>query len=168
MGSRKVACPKSPLAQWSTSTACGWIRVQLTHLLPHRYSSHNADRWVVSPILRQFLPVTGDVIRRHLTGADDAGEPFTMGVYPMLLDETCHLLAVDFDGKTWGDDASAYLSTCTRRGVPAALERSRSGNGGHVWLFCRHCRGGRSRAPAGRAASHRDHGRPARPRIPFP
>ena len=84
---------------------------------------------------RQFLPVTDDVIRRHLTGTDDAGEPFTMGVYPMRLDETCHLLAVDFDGKTWGDDASAYLSTCTRRGVPAALERSRSGNGGHVWLF---------------------------------
>ena len=37
-----------------------------------------------------------------------------MGVDPMLLDETCHLLAVDFDGKTWGADASAYLSTCTR------------------------------------------------------
>ena len=84
---------------------------------------------------RQFLPVTDDVIRRHLTGVDDAGAPFTMGVYPMRLDETCHLLAVDFDGKTWGDDASAYLATCTRRGVPAALERSRSGNGGHVWLF---------------------------------
>ena len=84
---------------------------------------------------RQFLVVTDDVIRWHLTGADDAGGPFTMGVYPMLLDETCHLLAADFDGKTWGDDASAYLSTCTRRGVPAALERSMSGNGGHVWLF---------------------------------
>ncbi|MDD9981816.1 MAG: hypothetical protein OXU81_10745 [Gammaproteobacteria bacterium] len=83
----------------------------------------------------RFLPVTDDAIRRHLTGADDGGAPFTMGVYPMLLDETCHLLAVDFDGKTWGDDASAYLSTCTRRGVPAALERSRSGSGGHVWLF---------------------------------
>ena len=84
---------------------------------------------------RQFLPVTDEVIRWHLTGADDAGASFTMGVYPMLLDETCHLLAVDFDGETWTDDASAYLSTCTRRGVPAALERSRSGNGGHVWLF---------------------------------
>ena len=84
---------------------------------------------------RQFLPVTDDVIRWHLTGADDAGAPFTMGVYPMLRDETCHFLAVDFDGETWGEDASAWLSTCTRRAVPAALERSRSGNGGHVWLF---------------------------------
>ena len=84
---------------------------------------------------RQFLPVTDEVVRWHLTGADDTGASFTMGVYPMLLDETCHLLAVDFDGETRGDDASAYLSTCTRRGVSAALERSRSGNGGHVWLF---------------------------------
>ncbi len=84
---------------------------------------------------RQFLPVTDDAIRWHLTGADDAGAPFTMGVYAMRLDETCHFLAVDFDGRTWGDDASAYLATCARWGVPAALERSRSGNGGHVWLF---------------------------------
>ena len=84
---------------------------------------------------RQFLPVTDHVVHWHLTGADDAGAPFTMGVYPMLLDETRHFLAVDFDGKAWEDDATAYLSTCTRRGVPAALERSRSGNGGHVWLF---------------------------------
>jgi len=84
---------------------------------------------------RQFLPVTDEAIHAHLTGTDDAGKPFTMGVYPMLRDETCHFLAVDFDGKAWGEDATACLSTCTRRGVPAALERSRSGNGGHVWLF---------------------------------
>ena len=116
---------------------------------------------------RQFLPVADAVIRWHLTGADDAGEPFTIGVYPMLLDETCRLLAVDFDGKTWRDDASAYLATCTRRGVPAALERSRSGERRPCLAVLRHRCGGRSRAPAGRAASHRDDGRPARPRIPF-
>ena len=116
---------------------------------------------------RQFLPVTDDALRWHLTGADDAGAPFTLGVYPMLLDETCHLLAVDFDGKTWRDDASAYLSTCTRRGVPAALERSRSGNGRSRLAVLRHRGGGRSRAPAGSSASHRDDGRPTRSRIPL-
>ena len=51
VGSGKVACPKSPLARWSTSTVCGWIRVQPTHLHSFRYSSRNADRWVVLPIL---------------------------------------------------------------------------------------------------------------------
>jgi superfamily II DNA or RNA helicase/very-short-patch-repair endonuclease len=58
-----------------------------------------------------------------------------MGVYPMLLDETCHFLAADFDKGDWQKDASAFLETCRRLSLPAALERSRSGNGGHVWLF---------------------------------
>jgi superfamily II DNA or RNA helicase/very-short-patch-repair endonuclease len=58
-----------------------------------------------------------------------------MGVYPMLLDERCHLLAVDFDRQDWREDARAFLQTCRRLGLPVALERSRSGNGAHVWLF---------------------------------
>ena len=58
-----------------------------------------------------------------------------MGVYPMLLDETCYFLAADFDRENWQEDAGAFLETCRRLSLPAALERSRSGNGGHVWLF---------------------------------
>ncbi len=84
---------------------------------------------------RRFVPVTDDVIRWHLSGEDDRGKPFVMGVYPMLLDESCHFVAVDFDGRTWADDAQAYFDACIGRDVPAALERSRSGNGGHVWIF---------------------------------
>ena len=57
------------------------------------------------------------------------------GVYPMLLDETCFFLAMDFDKSTWQDDSHAVLATCARIGLPAALERSRSGDGGHVWMF---------------------------------
>ena len=75
------------------------------------------------------------MIRWHLSGVDDGGKPFVMGVYPMLLDETCHFLAVDFDGLTWADDARAYVDACAKREVPTALERSRSGAGGHVWIF---------------------------------
>ena len=59
----------------------------------------------------------------------------TIGIYPLLLDETCWFLAVDFDKKTWQQDAAAFLETCREFGVPAALERSRSGRGGHVWIF---------------------------------
>jgi hypothetical protein len=84
---------------------------------------------------RRFLPVTDDVIRWHLSGRDPEGQPFVAGVYPLLLDETCFFLAVDFDKSGWQDDASAFLSACHRLGIPAALERSRSGSGGHVWLF---------------------------------
>lgn len=74
-----------------------------------------------------FLPVTAETIRWHLSGLDDRGKPFVMGIYPMLLDETCHFLVVDFDKETWQEDVSAFLDSCSELGIPVALERSRSG-----------------------------------------
>jgi len=53
----------------------------------------------------------------------------------MLLDETCWFLAADFDKADWREDVAAFLETCRRVELPAVVERSRSGNGGHVWLF---------------------------------
>lgn len=86
-----------------------------------------------------FVHVTEDVLRSHLQGRDVANpgkaEPFTAGVYPLMMDETCWFLAADFDKQSWQRDALAFLKTCREKGVPAALERSRSGNGGHVWIF---------------------------------
>lgn len=84
---------------------------------------------------QRFLPVTDEVVRCHLSGQDDLGRNFVVGVYPMLLDETCFFLAVDFDKTSWAEDAQAVLDTCERLHLPAALERSRSGNGGHIWIF---------------------------------
>jgi len=68
---------------------------------------------------RRFLPVTDEVIRWHLCGQDDNGHDFVMGVYPMLLDETCFFLAADFD-KAWQEDASAFLDTCRQMSLPTA------------------------------------------------
>lgn len=76
-----------------------------------------------------FIPLDDEALRNHLRGAE------TIGVYPLLLDETCWFLAADFDKARWQDDAAAYLSACDALGVPAAVERSRSGNGAHVWIF---------------------------------
>ena len=84
---------------------------------------------------QRFLPVTDDVIRWHLQGHDDHSHDFVIGVYPMLLDETCFFLAADFDKTTWQDDVGALLETCRQMNLPAALERSRSGRGGHIWFF---------------------------------
>jgi len=84
---------------------------------------------------RRFLPVTDDVIRWHLSGQDGDGREFVMGVYPMLLDETCFFLAIDCDKEHWSDDVAAVLEACRNMELPVALERSRSGNGGHVWFF---------------------------------
>jgi superfamily II DNA or RNA helicase/very-short-patch-repair endonuclease len=64
-----------------------------------------------------------------------SGADFVAGVYPMMLDETCLFLAMDFDKANWLQDTQSVLETCKRLQVPAYLERSRSGNGGHVWLF---------------------------------
>jgi superfamily II DNA or RNA helicase len=84
---------------------------------------------------RAFFPVTDEVAGWHLSGQDARGYPFVMGVYAMLLDETCFFLAVDFDRDDWQRDAGAFLETCQRLNVPAVLERSRSGNCGHIWFF---------------------------------
>lgn len=84
---------------------------------------------------QRWLPVTDEVVRWHLSGCDDRGRDCVIGVYPMLLDERCFFLAVDFDEGEWAADASAFLATCERLKIPAALERSRSGEGGHVWIF---------------------------------
>jgi hypothetical protein len=84
-----------------------------------------------------FIPVSDEVIKRHLRGyiASSNRRDFVMGAYPLLQDDTCWFLAADFDGEQWATDALAYVQTCNSRNVPAALERSRSGQGGHVWIF---------------------------------
>ena len=84
---------------------------------------------------QRFLPITDDAIRWHLSGQDNEGKDFVMGLYPMLQDETCFLLAIDFDGEEWREDSKVFRETCRQLNVPAALERSRSGNGAHIWLF---------------------------------
>jgi|GEM_PF-764273 Uncharacterized protein conserved in bacteria len=80
---------------------------------------------------RDYLPVSDETISRHL----DAKFNRTIGIYPMLQDETCCFLAIDFDKHNWMQDAAAVMATCKENEVPAALERSRSGNGGHIWIF---------------------------------
>jgi superfamily II DNA or RNA helicase len=92
-------------------------------------SSRPEDRKKVDLSTRKFLPLTDQVIESHLLGKE------TIGIYPLLQDESCWFLAVDFDKKTWADDARAFLETCQDLAIPAALERSRSGNGAHAWIF---------------------------------
>lgn len=78
---------------------------------------------------REYLPVTDEVIEAHLAGRIHAG------LYPLLPGDTCRLLACDFDGPGWALDALAFYDAARAMEFPVALERSRSGNGGHVWTF---------------------------------
>lgn len=78
---------------------------------------------------KDLLPLTDAVISSHFAGRT------TVGIYPLLPDGSCYFLAVDFDGPGWTDDSLAFMSFCGGLDVPAALERSRSGQGAHVWIF---------------------------------
>lgn len=78
---------------------------------------------------RQFSELNDQVIYRHLAGQQ------VVGLYPLLQDNTCHLLAADFDKGTWQDEVKAMSRACTEYGVPHAVEISRSGNGAHLWIF---------------------------------
>jgi superfamily II DNA or RNA helicase len=131
-------------------------------VFPHRWQNTKTGRSGYSPVCNNewarglckkpkikcgecphqaFIPMSDDVIRRHLQGARHEtsnrqdGPGFIAGVYPLLPDETCWFLAADFDKKSWERDVTAFLDTCREFKVPAALERSRSGNGAHVWIF---------------------------------
>jgi len=78
---------------------------------------------------RLLNPLSDAVIYDHLAGEH------TIGVYPLLTDDTCHFLAADFDEAEWKEDALAFVQSCKELGVPVALEISRSGNGAHAWVF---------------------------------
>ncbi|MEY2149997.1 MULTISPECIES: TOTE conflict system archaeo-eukaryotic primase domain-containing protein [Rhodanobacter] len=78
---------------------------------------------------RQLLPLLDNVLYDHLAGKH------TVGVYPLMPNETCHFLAADFDEAEWKDDILAFAQSCEDLGVPVALEVSRSGNGAHAWVF---------------------------------
>lgn len=83
---------------------------------------------------REFLPLTVETVKAHLIGQD----PFcrdVAAIYPMLEDNTTHLLVADFDEENWQADVNAFRQCCKEVGLTPAVERSRSGNGAHVWFF---------------------------------
>lgn len=78
---------------------------------------------------RLLMLVSDRVIYSHLAGEQ------TIGVYPLLEDDSCYFLAVDFDEADWSDDARAFMQSCAELDIPMALEISRSGQGAHAWVF---------------------------------
>ena len=78
---------------------------------------------------RALIPLSDAAIYAHLAG------DHTIGVYPLLDDDSCYFLAIDFDDAEWREDVRAFACSCTDLVVPVAIETSRSGNGAHAWIF---------------------------------
>ena len=103
-----------------------------TGYAPANRYDHGRGAWrahVERGVADTYVPMSETVLRDHLVGKH------AIGIYPLLPDEMCWLLAIDFDKAGWGDDVLASLAACDEMGIPASLERSRSGRGAHVWIF---------------------------------
>ncbi|MGB5707923.1 MAG: DEAD/DEAH box helicase family protein, partial [Arenicellales bacterium] len=78
---------------------------------------------------QNFKRLDEQQLYEHLTGKQ------VIGLYPLLPDSTCRLLAVDFDKSDWQEAVRAVAQACREINIPHAIEISKSGNGAHLWIF---------------------------------
>ncbi|WP_240894360.1 DEAD/DEAH box helicase [Parapedobacter sp. SGR-10] len=114
--------------RWEKSGKTGYMPAY--QFDPYHYGVHkmNGGTFANYPH-KTYLPLTDNEIQKHLNGAQQ------IGIYPLLQDNTSWFLVADFDKQNWQEEAVNFLNACKEKNIPAYLERSRSGNGGHVWIF---------------------------------
>ncbi|MFC2138904.1 DEAD/DEAH box helicase family protein, partial [Bacteroidota bacterium] len=97
---------------------------------PYMYKLHKMQGGSFQGYTDKTLsPLTDTEIIKHLNGKQQ------IGIYPLLKDNTSWFLVADFDKEKWIEECKLFIESCNQKGIPAYLERSRSGKGGHVWIF---------------------------------
>lgn len=114
--------------RWEKSGKSGYMPAYQYDIYHYRVHKLNGGTFQNYPH-KTYLPFSEYEINKHLNGIQQ------IGIYPLLQDNTSHFLVADFDKHNWKEEAVSFLNTCKEKGIPAYLERSRSGNGGHVWIF---------------------------------
>jgi len=114
--------------RWEKGNKSGYIPAYFYD--PYRLRVHKMNGGTFQNFSeKSYLQLTDEQIQKHLNGFHQ------IGVYPLLQDNTSWFLVADFDKANWQDEAITFLNGCKEKQIPAYLERSRSGNGGHVWVF---------------------------------
>ncbi|WP_430812892.1 MULTISPECIES: TOTE conflict system archaeo-eukaryotic primase domain-containing protein [unclassified Carboxylicivirga] len=113
---------------WEKGTKAGYMPAYIYD--PYQYRLHKSNGGTFSNFPdKTYKPLTNDELVKHLNGNQ------FIGIYPLLIDNTSWFLVADFDKKDWKEQCLSFIEACHSNGIPAYLERSRSGNGGHVWIF---------------------------------
>lgn len=114
--------------RWEKAGKSGYMPAHQFDLYHYREHKRKGGTWANYPH-KSYLPLTDHEIQKHLSGRQQ------IGIYPLLEDNTSWFIVADFDNLNWKEEARTLLLECRKNQLPAYLERSRSGNGGHVWIF---------------------------------
>lgn len=114
--------------RWEKESKSGYMPAYFYD--PYMYRAHKIKGGTFQNYKdKTYLKLTDKEIAKHLNGEQ------LIGIYPLLSDNSSWFLVADFDKENWITEAKSFIKSCEVKGFPAYLERSRSGNGGHVWLF---------------------------------